>query len=85
MYDIEAIVTVATPTELKPKANWPLVWLQAPGSIEIQRQLLAGETWGPPLAESVQRIEIDGNRANWPNLRVGDRVIVRLFFPGESR
>jgi hypothetical protein len=46
MYDIEAIVTVATPTELKLKANWPLVWLQAHGSIEIQRQLLAGETWG---------------------------------------
>jgi hypothetical protein len=40
---------------------------------------------GPPLAESVQQIEIDGNRANWPNLQVGDRVIVRLFFPGESR
>ena len=85
MYDIEAIVTVATPTELKLKANWPLVWLQASGSIEIQRQLFAGETWGPPLAESLQQIEIEGNRAHWPNLRVGDRVIVRLLFPGESR
>jgi hypothetical protein len=39
MYDIEAIVTVATPTELKLKANWPLVWLQAPGFIEIQPAL----------------------------------------------
>ena len=58
MYYIEAIVTVATPTELKLKANWPLVWLQAPDSIEIQRQLLAGETWGPQLAESVQQIEL---------------------------
>jgi hypothetical protein len=85
MYDIGAIVTVATPTELKLKANWPRVWLRVTGSIEIRRQLLAGETWGPPLTESVQQVEIDGNRANWPNLRIGDRVIVRLFFPGESR
>jgi hypothetical protein len=39
MYDIEATVMTATPTELKLTASWPLDWLQAPNSIEIQRKL----------------------------------------------
>src|SRR5271166_6104587 len=44
MYDIEATVTTATPTELKLTASWPLDWLQAPNSIEIQRKLSPDET-----------------------------------------
>jgi hypothetical protein len=50
--------------------------------MEIQRELLAGETLGLPSAPN-ERVEIDGNRANWPKLRVGYRVLVRWFFPGE--
>ncbi len=86
MYDIAATVTTATPTELKVTGNWPVDWLQAPGfrSIEIQRKLLTSESLGSPLV-AVREEEILGNRANWPNLQLGDRVIVRCFFPGESR
>jgi hypothetical protein len=40
MYNIEATITTATPTELKLTASWPLDWLQAPNSIEIQRYKL---------------------------------------------
>jgi hypothetical protein len=86
MYEIGATVTTATPTELKLTGNWPVDWLQAPGfrSIEIQRKLLANESLGSPLV-AVREEEILGNRANWPNLQLGDRVIVHCFFPGESR
>ena len=28
MFDIEATVTVATPTELKLTADWPIRWLE---------------------------------------------------------
>jgi hypothetical protein len=45
MYDIEATVTTATPTELKLTASWPLDWLQAPNSIEIQRKLSRMKRW----------------------------------------
>ena len=34
---------------------------------------------------AVREEEIFGNRANWRNLQLGDRIIVRCFFPGESR
>jgi hypothetical protein len=44
MYDIEATVTLTTPNELKLIANWPLRWLQAAGSIEIQRKFSPEET-----------------------------------------
>ena len=30
-----------------------------------------------------ERAEIDGNRANWRRLRVGNRALVRCFFPRE--
>ncbi len=78
MYDIEAIVTTATPTELKVTGNWPLIWLQVLNSTEIQRKLSRGEVWEPPPGP-VQRMEIAGNRALWPNLQVGDHVIVHCF------
>jgi hypothetical protein len=84
MYDIEAIVTTATPPELKLTGNWPLDWLQVPNSIEIRRKLSRGEVWEPPPGPA-QRMEIGGNRAFWPNLQVGDHVIVRCFLKGESR
>jgi hypothetical protein len=84
MYDIEATVTLTTPNELKLIANWPLRWLQAAGSIEIQRKFSPEETLlavkGP-----VQHSEIAVYRGNWPDLGVGDRVIVRCFLHGESR
>src|SRR5258707_14862514 len=82
MYEIAATVTTTVPTELKLTGNW----LQAPGirSIEIQCKLLANESLGSPLV-ALREEEILGNRANWPNLQLGDRVIVRCFFPGESR
>ncbi len=78
MYEIAATVTTAAPTELKLTGNWPVDWLQAPGirSIEIQRKLLANEFLGSPFV-AVREEEILGNRANWPNLQLGDRVIVR--------
>jgi hypothetical protein len=47
-------------------------------------RIIVNESLGSPLV-AVREEEILGNRANWPNLRVGDRVIVRCFFPGESR
>jgi hypothetical protein len=53
-------------------------------SIEIERKLLANESLGSPLV-AVREEEILGNRADWPNLQPGDRVIVRCFFPSESR
>jgi hypothetical protein len=86
MYEIAATVTTAVPTELKLTGNWPVDWLQAPGirSIEIQCKLLANESLGSPLV-ALREEEILGNRANWPNLQLGDRVIVRCFFPRESR
>jgi hypothetical protein len=86
MYEIAATVTTAAPTELKLTGNWPVDWLRAPGirSIEIQRKLLANESLGSPLV-ALREEQILGDRANWPNLQLGDRVIVRCFSPGESR
>lgn len=86
MYDIVATVSTATLTELKLTGDWPLDWVQAPGirSTEIQRKLSPEETISPPEAPVVNQ-EIPGNRARWPDLKVGDRVIVRIFFAGESR
>ena len=43
MFKIEVIVTTSTRTELKLTADWPLIWLQDPGWIEIERILLPGE------------------------------------------
>jgi hypothetical protein len=86
VYDIVATVTKDTQDELKLTGAWPLDWWQAPGvrSYEIVRKLLPGETVPPPAVPVITQ-EILGNRARWPDLRVGDQVIVRIFFPGESR
>jgi len=85
MYDIEATVTKSTPTELKFTGDWPYDWLEAPEkSTEAIGGLLPGQTELPPLG-LVQRLEIPGNRALRPNLQLGDRVLIRCFFKGESR
>jgi hypothetical protein len=61
-----------------------LLWLQGTGmrTMEIMRQLLHGEILELPWV-TTQRAEIDGNRANWRKLHVGNRVLVRCFFPEE--
>jgi len=82
MFDIEATVTVATPTELKLTADWPIRWLEALGGSEIQRKAVPNEKL-PEFDGTVKRLEIAGNRAEWPNLSVGDHVIVRCFVEGE--
>ena len=84
MYDIEATVTETGPTELKITADWPVDWLREPGvrTMEIQRELFHGETLEVPSAPT-ERAEIHGNRENWPKLQVGNRVMVKCFFPGE--
>ena len=83
MFDIAATVTVATATELKLTADWPIRWLEAPGGYEIQRKVVLKEIL-PEFDGTVQRLEIaGGNRALWPKLCVGDHVIVRCFLQGE--
>jgi hypothetical protein len=77
--DIEATVTTATATEMKLTANRPLVWLQAVGSTTILRKLWRGEVF-ENLEGPFQRQEIGGYQAR-PDYRLGDRVIVRLYFP----
>jgi hypothetical protein len=37
MYEIEVTVTTSIPTELRLTGNWPRVWLQGPGSVEIRK------------------------------------------------
>ena len=76
MYKIEATVTAATDEEIKLKAGWPLVWLQAQGGITILRKPLPFET-PLVLSEPVQNLEIE-HVSNRLGLRVGDRVIVQL-------
>jgi hypothetical protein len=78
------MVTETSPTVLKLTADWPVDWLRETGTriMEIQRELLPGEILELPSV-STERAEIDGNRANWPKLQVGNRVLVRCFFPGE--
>jgi hypothetical protein len=39
MFDIEATVTAATPTELKLTADWPIRWLEAAGLLRPSRLL----------------------------------------------
>src|ERR1700675_2869584 len=84
MYDVEATVAETAPTLLKLSADWPVDWLRETGirTMEIQRELLHGEILELPSVPT-ERAEIDGNRANWRKLRVGNRVLVRCFFPGE--
>jgi hypothetical protein len=84
MYDIEATVTETGPTLLKLSADWPVDWLRGSGirTMEIQRELLHGQILELPSVPT-ERAEIDGNRGNWRKLHVGNRVVVRCFFPGE--
>ena len=83
MYEIEVTVTTYTPEELKLTADWPLSWLEAPGSIEILHKLFPGEIV-PPLNESVKRSEFPVNQSLRLDLQLGDRVLVRCFLKGES-
>jgi hypothetical protein len=80
--DVEATVTSETDTELKLTANWPLVWLQAPGSTTILRKLSPGEFFENPEGP-FQRQEIGAYHPR-PDLHLGDRIIVQLYFPGGS-
>lgn len=84
MYEIEATVTLLTPNELKLTANWPLRWLQASGSIEVQRKLEPEETL-PTVEGLTEHSEVGVYQRSWPNLAVGDRMLVQCFLQGESR
>lgn len=84
MYEIEATVSHLTPNELKLTADWPLRWLEAGGSIEIQRKLVPEERL-PAVKGLTQRSEIGIYQRTWPNLEVGDRVAVQCFLQEESR
>ncbi len=79
------MITRTGPTVLRLTADWPVDWLREPGirTMGIQRELLRGETLELPSVPT-ERVEIDGNRVNWPKLWVGNRVVVRCFFPGET-
>jgi hypothetical protein len=55
MFDIEATVTVATPTELTLTANWPIRWLEAAGGFEIQRKVVQKEIL-PEFDGTVKRL-----------------------------
>ena len=85
MYDIEATVQIVTPIELILSGNCPLAWLHALGvrSTEIVGKLSPGETV-EVIQEPSEWSEIPANRGHWPDLQVGDRVVVRLFFASES-
>lgn len=85
--DIEATVTSGTDQELKLRAKWPLVWLQATGptaigSTTILHKLLPGQVFENPTG-AFQEQEI-GNFPPRSDLQVGDLVMVRLYFPGGS-
>jgi hypothetical protein len=85
MYEIVATVTTATPTGFKLMGHWPLRWWQARYTrfTMIQRRLLPNETLPEPQ-EPVIEEEISVDKDRWQDLEVGDRVIVRAFWPGES-
>ena len=76
-------VTTSTRTELKLTANWPLIWLQNPGCIQIERDLLPNEIV-PPLNSVVVRSEFSIDRGLLWDLRLGDRVLVQCFLKDES-
>jgi hypothetical protein len=85
MYDIEATVMTTDSRALKLTGYWPVEWLQSPGilAFEVHRELLPDETIefvsGP--SQLAEIADIGGDR---PQLKVGSRVIVRCFLPGES-
>jgi hypothetical protein len=57
---------------MKLTADRPLIWLQAPGSIEILRKLFPDEIV-PPVNESVKRSEFPVNQS----LRRGESLFFR--------
>jgi hypothetical protein len=57
---------------MKLTADRPLIWLQAPGSIEILRKLFPDEIV-PPVNESVKRSEFPVNQS----LRRGESLFCR--------
>jgi|SRR5580658_1832718 hypothetical protein len=83
MFEIDATVTTSTPTELKLTANWPLIWLQNPGCMQIERNLLPNEIV-PPLNSVVARSELSIDRGLLWDLRLGARVLVQCFLKDES-
>jgi hypothetical protein len=83
MFEIDATVTTSTRTELKLTANWPLIWLQKPGYIQIERNLLPNETV-PSLNSFVERSELSVDRDLLWNLQLGDRILIQCFLKGES-
>ena len=86
MYDVEATVRIVAPVEVILGGNCPLTWLHAVGtrSTEIVRKLSPDEIVSA-VQEPTEWSEIPANRGHWSDLQVGDRVIVRLFFAGESQ
>lgn len=85
MYDIIGTVTTVAPTEFRLMGHWPLRWWHARCTrfTVIQRRLLPNETLPWPQ-EPVIEEEICVDRDRWQDLEVGDRVIVRVFWPGEA-
>jgi hypothetical protein len=83
MFEIDATVTTSTRRELKLTANWPLIWLQKPGCIQIERNLLPNEIV-PPLNGVIERSEFAVDRGLLWDLRLGDRVLIQCFLSDES-
>jgi hypothetical protein len=77
MFEIDATVTTSTRTELKLTANWPLIWLQKPGHIQIERNLLPSEVVAP-FNSVIERAELSVDRGLLWDLRLGDRVLIQL-------
>jgi hypothetical protein len=78
MYEIKATVTKATETGVKLSGDWPVAWLQTPGSmgsVEILRKLMPGEVF-EIFGGQTQRLEIH-HVGNPLKLKIGDDVIVR--------
>ena len=77
MFDIEATVTVATPTELKLTADWPIRWLEALGGYEIQHKIsitnqagLRLSTATRPLRFWIESAQSSGSRRFLKVLRI---------------
>src|SRR5215472_15874437 len=86
MYDVEATVRIVTPVEIILGGNCPLVWIHVSGtrSTQIVRKLSSDETINA-TQEPTEWSEIPANLGHWTDLQGGDRVVVRLFFAGESQ
>ena len=75
-----------SPVEVILGGNCPVDWIHALGtrSTEIIRKLSSDETISA-IQEPTEWSEIPANLGQWTDLQVGDRVVVRLFFAGESQ